>query len=137
MSEVTVYLASDLHPSEHVVLQPDYESVVFDLATLREDLAAYKKQSEIRFVGLGKLIDSLNARIEKNAPKLKSLVDRNTRLKWQRNGMQLKLSATEQRNAELVELLREMRSLPQKRCAAFMANIIDLLDEPSALLEDQ
>jgi hypothetical protein len=39
MSEVTVYLASDLHPSEHVVLQPDYESVVFDLAALREELA--------------------------------------------------------------------------------------------------
>ena len=50
MRDVTVYLASDLHPGEHVVLQPDFDSCEFDLnaaksqlAALREELAAHLK----------------------------------------------------------------------------------------------
>lgn len=66
-----------------------------ELAALRDEL----RQLKIRSQGQSTLIESLNARIEKNGTKFESLVNRNTRLKWQRNGVQLKLTAAEQRNA--------------------------------------
>ena len=75
MSEVTVYLASDLHPGEHVVLQPDYDSVVFDLAALREELA-HKTEA---YQGAHMMCTDLKA----------------------------SLAAAEQRNAALLDLLRE------------------------------
>ena len=76
-----------------------------ELSALRQELAETKRQSGIQLGGRSVLIESLNARIENYAPKLKSLVDRNTRLKWQRNGVQLKLTVAEQRNADAVRLL--------------------------------
>ena len=72
-----------------------------ELAALQEELA----QSEIRSVGKSKLIDSLSSRLERSTEKCASLVDRNARLKCQRNGTRLKLDEAERRNAELLELL--------------------------------
>lgn len=47
MSEVTVYLASDLHPSEHVVLQPDFDSCEFDLNHAQSELAALREENRL------------------------------------------------------------------------------------------
>lgn len=44
MRDVTVYLASDLHPSEHVVLQPDFDSCEFDLSAALSQLAALREE---------------------------------------------------------------------------------------------
>ena len=112
MSEVTVYLASDLHPSEHVVLQPDYESVVFDLAALREELAAAKRSlitiAELDNISLGEY--------------------------------QQRLTAAEQRNAELTQLLeatRDARDAEQyasnelrETLSGMNALMVDLVNSP-------
>jgi hypothetical protein len=42
MSEAIVHFAGDLAEGEHVVFQGDYDSVVFDLAALWEELARIK-----------------------------------------------------------------------------------------------
>jgi len=102
MSGVTVYLASDLHPSEHVVLQPDYESVVFDLAALREELA----QSNAAH----------NVAAENHAVLNTSIFT-----------LQQRLTAAEQRNSELVELRRE-RDTAEKRKAELESAVCCMLD---------
>jgi hypothetical protein len=90
MSDVTVYLASDLHPSEHVVLQPDFDSLSFDLAALREELATAKRNehnSEVAY----------KAAIEKQGELREDLAA----IVNNRNELKHRLTAAEQRNADV------------------------------------
>jgi hypothetical protein len=109
MSEVTVYLASDLHPSEHVVLQPDYESVVFDLAALREDLAKSQELSVTNILmdvvpGLDGMGDEIYA---KSAAEVQLLIS-NLYLKTEE--LEESLTAAELAYDAVIEKIKELNS---------------------------
>lgn len=108
MGEVIVYLASDLHPKEHVVLQPDFDSCEFELkaaqselAALREELERQKHYVEINANSAhGKHKEGQQYKDERDA-----LREDLAAIIANRNDLKQRLTAAEQRNAELKKQL--------------------------------
>lgn len=145
MGEVIVYLASDLHPKEHVVLQPDFDSCEFELkaaqselAALREELERQKHYVEINANSAhGKHKEGQQYKDERDA-----LREDLAAIIANRNDLKQRLTAAEQRNVELVDLLRTHTDHIATLCDVMFRFGLGMYKEPeqkiySALVQQQ
>ena len=111
MSEVTVYLASDLHPSEHVVLQPDFDSCEFDLNHAQSELAALREE----LATVNRSFDELAGIVGFSEDRLKQTGDSPMDCA---TALQQRLADAERRNADDIrdaERYRELRKITPYR----------------------